>query len=487
MHIEEIDRYCDLFEERLKAGDDLSAGQFLDEHRLPREERLLPELQKLEQEYRQVRAHAADTPGAAPVDPYGPTESRPIEQVGTVIGSYKLLQKIGEGGMGVVYLAEQSHPMSRRVALKIVKPGMDSRQILARFEAERQALALMDHPNIARVLDAATTDHGRPYFVMELVKGVAITTYCDDRQLSVNERLELFRPICHAVQHAHQKGIIHRDLKPSNVLVTQYDNRPVAKVIDFGLAKAIGQKLTERTMFTQYGQIVGTIDYMSPEQAAFNQLDVDTRSDIYSLGVLLYELLTGETPFDKKRLHTAAFDELLRIIREEEPPRPSVRLSSHASLPQIAAHRKSEPKALRLLVRGELDWIVMKAMDKERERRYQSASAVAEDIARYLEHETVLACPPSQGYRFRNFARRNRALLVSSAMVFTALLVGLLGTSWALVQAKQAEARATYELSRSLQESTRRDRFGVLISIQEASFTPTPVTTFVPEKYLFTR
>jgi WD40 repeat protein/serine/threonine protein kinase len=424
MNLEQIDRLCDRYEERLRAGEKLSSEQFLQDLRIPPEAHLVFELRKVEHEFL-GNGNGAAAPSSAEVpafDPHQPTETMPVEALGSKIGSYKLLQKIGEGGMGVVYMAEQSRPMTRRVALKIVKPGMDSREVLARFEAERQALALMDHPNIARVLDAATTDHGRPYFVMELVKGVPITTYCDERQLSVDERLELFLPICHAVQHAHQKGIIHRDIKPSNVLVAQYDNRPVPKIIDFGLAKAIGQKLTERTMFTHYGQIVGTIDYMSPEQAAFNQLDVDTRSDIYSLGVLLYELLTGEAPFDKKRLHTAAFDELLRIIRQEEPPRPSVRLSSHASLPKIAADRKSEPRKLSLLVRGELDWIVMKAMDKERDRRYQSANALADDIGRYLAHETVLACPPSARYRLGKLVRRNRGAVTILAVVVLALM-----------------------------------------------------------------
>ncbi len=266
------------------------------------------------------------------------------EPLGTVIGPYKLLEQIGEGGMGTVYMAEQTAPVKRKVALKIIKPGMDSRRVIARFEAERQALALMDHPNIAKMLDAGTTEHGRPYFVMELVKGVPIIQYCDEHRLNPRQRLELFITVCQAVQHAHQKGIIHRDLKPTNVLVADFDEHPVAKIIDFGVAKAVGQELTERTIFTQFGQVVGTIEYMSPEQAKLNQLDIDTRTDIYSLGVLLYELLTGQTPFDRRRLRSAAFDEMLRIIREEEPPKPSTRLSSSESLPSIAAQRQLEPK-----------------------------------------------------------------------------------------------------------------------------------------------
>ena len=296
--------------------------------------------------------------------------------------------------MGVVYMADQKEPVKRRVALKIIKPGMDTQQVIARFEAERQALAMMDHPNIARVLDAGTTDSGRPYFVMELVNGIPVTQYCDEQHLTPRERLELFIPICQAVQHAHQKGIIHRDIKPSNVLVALYDGRPVPKVIDFGVAKATSQTLTERTVFTQLGQIVGTLEYMSPEQAQRNQLDIDTRSDIYSLGVLLYELLTGETPFDRQRLRSAAWDEMLRIIREEEPPRPSLRLSSSDSLPSIAANRHIEPKKLSTLVRGELDWIVMKALEKDRGRRYETANDFAGRPA-YLADDPIEARPPT--------------------------------------------------------------------------------------------
>jgi serine/threonine protein kinase/tetratricopeptide (TPR) repeat protein len=359
----------------------------------------------------------------------GATVDAPVTECpGTVIGPYKLLQQIGEGGMGKVFMAEQTQPVQRKVALKVIKPGMDSRQVIARFTAERQALALMDHPNIAKVHDAGTTggepgrvSPGRPFFVMELVKGVPITRYCDEHHLTPKQRLELFMPVCQAVQHAHQKGIIHRDLKPSNVLVAEYDDKPVAKVIDFGVAKATGPKLTERTMFTEFGQIVGTLEYMSPEQAKLNALDIDTRSDIYALGVLLYELLTGTTPFEKKRLQQAAFDEILRIIREEEPPRPSTRLSTTEELPSIAANRGLEPKKLSGLVRGELDWIVMKALEKDRNRRYETANGFAMDVQRYLADEPVQACSPSVGYRLRKFAKRNRRALVMCSVVLVAL------------------------------------------------------------------
>jgi serine/threonine protein kinase/Flp pilus assembly protein TadD len=347
------------------------------------------------------------------------------EGPGAVIGPYKLLQQIGEGGMGTVFMAEQTQPLQRKVALKVIKAGMDRAQVLARFEAERQALALMDHPNIAKVLDADATPGGQPYFIMELVKGVPITRYCDERRLTPRQRLELFVPVCQAVQHAHQKGIIHRDLKPSNVLVALYDGQPVPKVIDFGVAKATGPKLTERTLFTEFGQVVGTLEYMSPEQAELNQLDIDTRSDVYSLGVLLYELLTGSTPLERKRLKETPLLEVLRVIREEEPPTPSNRLSTMAELPAIAANRGLEAKQLSGLVRGELDWIVMKALEKDRNRRYETANGFARDVQRYLHDEPVQACPPSAGYRLRKYVRRNRRLLGLLAILAVALLTAL--------------------------------------------------------------
>ena len=345
------------------------------------------------------------------------------ERPGTIVGPYKLLEQIGEGGFGVVFMAEQTEPVRRKVALKVLKPGMDTRQVIARFEAERQALAIMDHPNIAKVFDGGATPSGRPYFVMELVKGVPITAFCDQQHLTPRQRLELFVPVCQAVQHAHQKGIIHRDLKPSNILVVMHDTTPVPKVIDFGVAKALGQELTDKTLFTGFAQMIGTPLYMSPEQAGQSGLDIDTRSDIYSLGVLLYELLTGSTPFAKERFKHAAYDEIRRIIREEEPPRPSTRLSdSKNSLPSISAQRQTEPVKLTKLVRGELDWIVMKALEKDRNRRYESPSALAQDIERYLHDQLVLACPPSAMYRFRKLLRRNKAAFVMASVVALALV-----------------------------------------------------------------
>jgi eukaryotic-like serine/threonine-protein kinase len=381
---------------------------------------------------------------------------RLCEGPGSRVGPYRLLQQIGEGGMGVVFLAEQAEPVRRQVALKVVKPGMDSAQVIARFEAERQALALMDHPHIAKVFDAGTTDSGRPYFVMELVRGAPVTEFCDGRRLTPRQRLELFVPVCQAVQHAHQKGIIHRDLKPSNVLVALHDGRPVPKVIDFGVAKATGRKLTERTLFTEVGAVVGTLEYMSPEQAELGQLDIDTRSDIYSLGVLLYDLLTGTTPLERKRLQGAALLEALRLIREEDPPRPSARLNSTAELPAIAVNRGLEPRKLAGVVRGELDWIAMRCLEKDRERRYETAGALAQDVARYLADEPVQACPPGLSYRLRKFARRHRRALVTAALLAAALLAALGAVAgslgWAARDRAGRQAALEREADRALEE-----------------------------------
>jgi serine/threonine protein kinase len=365
------------------------------------------------------------------------------ERTGTVLGAYKLLQQIGEGGMGVVYLAEQERPVRRRIALKVIKPGMDTAQVLARFEAERQALALMDHPNIATVLDAGATDSGRPYFAMELVKGVPITEFCDHNRLGPEARLKLFFDVCHAIQHAHQKGVIHRDIKPSNVLVTLHGGTPVAKVIDFGIAKATGQQLTERTLFTDHGQLIGTPEYMSPEQAEMGGRDIDTRSDVYALGVLLYELLTGTTPLAGKGLSGAGYVELQRLIREEEAPRPSNRLASlgdSAAVP--ASNRGLEVKRLVQLLAGDLDWVVMKALEKDRNRRYATPGNLAEDIERYLRREAILARPPSTAYRLRKFVQRHRAAVLTAAAVAAALLGGTAAAIWQAVQATRAEAAA---------------------------------------------
>jgi serine/threonine protein kinase/Flp pilus assembly protein TadD len=369
---------------------------------------------------------------------------------GKVIGPYKLIEQIGEGGMGTVWMAQQQEPVKRLVAVKLIRAGMDSKQVIARFEAERQALALMEHPNIARVLDGGTTSAGRPYFVMDLVKGVPITTYCDEHRLTPRQRLELFLPVCQAVQHAHQKGIIHRDLKPSNVLVALYDGQPVPRVIDFGVAKAAGQSLTEKTLVTGFGAIVGTLEYMSPEQAELNQLDIDTRSDLYSLGVLLYELLAGSPPFVRKEMTQGGVLEMLRVIREQEPAKPSTKLSTAEGLPTLADNRGTEPAKLTRLVRGELDWIVMKALEKDRNRRYQTANAFALDVQRYLADEPVQACPPSAWYRARKFARRHKGGLALAALALFFLVLLGSGVGWTVGDRASRREQAALQAGESL-------------------------------------
>jgi len=392
----------------------------------------------------QAHTQMGEIPKPPSNDP--PPSDFQVERTGVMIGRYKLLQRIGEGGFGVVFMAEQQEPIHRRVALKIIKAGMDTREVVARFEAERQALALMDHPNIARVLDAGPTASGRPYFVMELVNGIPMTDYCDRHKLGMPERLELFMQVCRAVQHAHQKGVIHRDLKPSNVLVTLVDGKPVPKIIDFGVAKALGQRLTEKTLFTSFQTMIGTPTYMSPEQAELSGVDVDTRSDIYSLGVLLYELLTGVTPFDAATLHQAGLDEVRRLIREVEPPKPSVRLRTLGDqLTHVAKRRHTDPSALSRQVHGDLDWIVMKSLEKDRGRRYETAAALAEDIQRHLDHQPVLAGSPSAAYRVRKFIRRHRVGVVIGASVTVTMVAGLSLTLLGLNRAVKAEALRRWE------------------------------------------
>jgi serine/threonine-protein kinase len=414
-----------------------------------------------------VRAHEsaggfmAAPPPAGPADAIRAASSPPVmtEAAGDLIGRYKLLQRLGEGGCGVVWMAEQQEPMRRRVALKIIKLGMDTKEVIARFEAERQALAMMDHPNIAKIIDAGATGAGRPFFVMELVRGVKITDYCDRNNLSTKQRLELFSQACRAVQHAHQKGIIHRDLKPSNILVTLHDGVAVPKVIDFGVAKATDGRLTNRTLFTAFEQFIGTPAYMSPEQAEMSGIDIDTRSDIYSLGVLLYELLTGRPPFDPKSLLKAGLDEIRRIIREVEPPKPSTNLSTLADADRIlvARLRGTDPARLSLLLRGDLDWIVMRCLEKNRTRRYETPTALAADIAHYLNDEPVAASPPSRLYRLSKFVRRNRIAVAAAVSVSLALVAGSVISTWQAVRAMRAERIAALERGKAVDERARAE------------------------------
>ena len=445
-----------IFNQALEISDPTARAEFLDQA-CQDDDQLRRQIEQLlaahtdPDSYFEAPFHRTDGPQE------GPTSDWPhagLEQPGQKIGPYKLLQQIGEGGMGIVYMAEQVEPVQRRVALKIIKPGMDSRQVIARFEAERQALAMMDHPNIAKVLDAGTTSSGRPFFVMELVHGVPITEYCDHNTLSPRDRLALFISVCRGVQHAHQKGIIHRDIKPTNILVAEYDERPVPKIIDFGVAKATAAKLTDRTLFTEFGQIVGTLEYMSPEQAKRNQLDVDTRSDIYSLGIVLYTLLTGEPPFAKDRFSNAAWDEMLRVIREEEPVRPSVKLSGSQTIDEIAGQRNVEPKRLAALVRGDLDWIVMKALEKDRAKRYASANEFAEDIGRHLAQQPIVARPPSTADRFAKFARRNSKALITTAALVAGVFIAAIWTARVMQQTRQVTADRSAQVSAALQEAS---------------------------------
>jgi eukaryotic-like serine/threonine-protein kinase len=449
-----IDQICDRFDqaiyEAIQSGRPWpNSEEYLGEAVEPIRSELRKELQAVEASYRQQQDSGRDpaAPGPAPprTDPH-PEQTEvldPGERPGVVIaGRYKLLEMIGEGGMGTVWAAAQTQPVRRKVALKLIKAGMDSRSVVARFEAERQALAVMDHPNIAKVFDGGLTGTGRPFFVMEYVKGVPLSEYCETARLNIPQRLQLFVNVCQAVQHAHQKGVIHRDLKPSNILVTLLEDKPVPKVIDFGLAKAMYQPLTERTLHTAQEMVLGTAMYMSPEQAQVNNFDVDTRSDLYSLGVVLYELLTGTTPLEKQRFKEAAWDEVRRIIREEEPPRPSTRLSSSEMLPSLAAGRQMDPARLTSLVRGELDWIVMKALEKDRTRRYATANGLALDVERYLAGEPVLAAPPSARYRMAKFVRKHRAAITTAAAMLLLLLAGVVVSTWQAVRATRAEGRA---------------------------------------------
>jgi serine/threonine protein kinase/gas vesicle protein len=410
------------------------------------------------------------------------TDYRPDLEPGAIIaGRYTLVEKIGEGGMGEVWVAKQTEPVKRKVALKLIKAGMDSRAVLQRFDQERQALALMDHPNIAKVLDGGLTPDRRPFFVMELVNGLQLTRFCDEARLAIRKRLELFAAICQAVQHAHQKGIIHRDLKPSNILVTILDGQPVPKVIDFGVAKATAGRLTDESLSTQFGAVVGTLEYMSPEQAGYAGADIDTRSDIYSLGVILYELLTGLRPLDAKRLKQAAFTEMLRVLKEEEPSKPSTRLSTEDAAPSLAALRQIEPKKLAALLRGELDWVVMKCLEKDRNRRYETANGLARDLQRYLADEPVEARPPSAGYRLGKFLRRNKGPVLAAGLVLLALVGGIIGTTFGMVHAEQRRVEAEQAREREAEQREKaekaRDRTRQALDAMTSSVTGHSLTT----------
>jgi serine/threonine protein kinase/tetratricopeptide (TPR) repeat protein len=413
-----------------------------------------------------LESPAAVAPGGTIREP-----AMPAEKPGDKIGRYKLLQQIGEGGCGVVYMAEQEEPVRRRVALKVIKLGMDTQQVIARFEAERQALALMDHANIAKVLDAGATDAGRPYFVMELVRGIKITDYCDQANLPTRERLDLFIQVCLAIQHAHQKGIIHRDIKPSNILVTVNDGVPVPKVIDFGIAKATQGRLTDKTLFTAFEQFIGTPAYMSPEQAVMTSLDIDTRSDIYSLGVLLYELLTGKTPFDANALLQAGLDAMRRTIREVEPPKPSARLSTmlDAERATTASHRQTDSPKLIHLLKGDLDWIVMKALEKDRTRRYETANGLAVDVQRHLSNEPVVARPPSKFYEFQKTVRRHKFGFAATAAIIIILTIGVLVSTWQAIRATRA-VREQVRLRQQAEADEKKAQTEAARSEQTAQF-----------------